>query len=204
MGWQRGSSVGQGLIMSNPHAHCHAVHFYGDDRAWCRTVAGFIADGVRHREAVIVVVTPLHRALILEQLLRLAVPVGELLRTQALRLLDASETLRLFMTASGPDGELFRRHVGGTIRATAEARSPGRVRAYGEMVDLLAQEGRLDHALRLEQLWNQVAASLDLSLLCGYAKRSFAKEIPPTDLLVQHTHLLDSTGEVSAVPVATA
>jgi len=191
-------------MMSSTHAHCHAVHFYADDHAWCRTVASFIADGVRRREAVVAVVTPLHRAFILEHLLTLGEPVAEMLSTQALRLLDAGDTLRLFMTDAGPDGELFRRHVIGTVRAAAEARSPARVRGYGEMVDLLTQRGHLDHAVQLEQLWNAAAMTLDLSLLCGYARRSFAKQIPPSDILVQHTHLLDADGRVSAVPVPTA
>jgi hypothetical protein len=191
------------MIFSS-HAHCHAVHFYTDDWAWCRTVAGFIEEGVRRREVVIAVVTPLHRTLIVEHLLNLGLPVAELLRTQAIRLFDASETLRLFVTESGPDSELFHRHIVGTVRATAEARSPARVRAYGEMVDLLTREGRVDQAVRLEQLWNDVAITLDLTLLCGYAKSSFAKQLPPSDILVQHTHLLDGDGTVSAVPVPTA
>ena len=166
-------------------------------------MASFIAEGVRHREVVIAVV---HHStcLILEHLLTLGMPVGEMLETQALRLLDARDTLRLFMTGTGPDRELFQRHVVGAVRAAAEARSPARVRGYGEMVDLLTQEGRLDHALRLEELWNDVATILDLSLLCGYAKRSFQKQVPPSDILVQHTHLLDASGRMSAVPVPTA
>ena len=191
-------------MMLSPHVHCHAVHFYADDRVWCRTVAAFIAEGVRQREVVVAIVTPLHRALILQHLLTIGVPVGEVLSTQGLQLLDASDTLRLFMTDAGPDSELFRRHVVGTVRAALESRSPSRVRGYGEMVDLLAQTGHVEHALRLEQLWNEVASALNLSLLCGYAKRSFPKELPPSDIVVQHTHLLDPYGRIGAVPVASA
>ena len=187
-----------------PHDHFHGVHFYTDDRAWCRTVAEFLADGLRRHYAIVAIVTPLHRALIVEHLQSLDLSVRGLLHTQALQLLDAEETLRLFMRDAGPDVGLFHHHLGAVVRTAAESRSPARVRACGEMVDLLAQQGQHEHALKLEMLWNELAATADLSLLCGYTLRSFHKQIVPTDVLVQHTHLLDADGEPGAIPVATA
>jgi len=187
-----------------PHEHFHGVHFYADERTWCRTVAEFLADGLRRHYAIVAIVTPLHHVMILEHLLALDLPLHDLLNTQALQLLDAEDTLALFMRDDGPDADLFHRHLLGIVRTAAESRSPARVRACGEMVDLLAQQGRHEHALRLEMLWNELAAGTDLSLLCGYALRSFHKQIVPTDVLVQHTHMLDADGEPRAVPVATA
>ena len=187
-----------------PGQHFHGVHFYSDERAWCRIAADFIADGLRRHEAIVAVVTPTHHVLILERLLALDRSVGDLLHTQSLQLFDADDTLGLFMRDTGPDAELFHRHVGGIVRAAAESRSPARVRACGEMVDLLCQEGRHEDAVRLEMLWNELAASADLSLLCSYGTRSFHKQIVPTGVMVQHTHLLNEHGEVVAVPVARA
>jgi hypothetical protein len=186
------------------HEHFHGVHFYTDERAWCRTVAEFLADGLRRHHAVVAIVTPLHHVLILEHLWSLDLPLQDLLNTQALQLLDAEDTLRLFMGEDGPDPDLFHRHVRQIVRTAAESRSPARVRACGEMVDFLAQQGRHEHAVRLEMLWNEVAAGAGLSLLCGYALRSFHKQIVPTDILVQHTHMMDADGEPGAIPVATA
>lgn len=187
-----------------PDQHFHGVHFYDDERAWCRIAADFIADGLRRHEAIVAVVTPMHHVLILERLLALDRSVGDLLDTQSLQLLDASDTLRLFMRDTGPDAELFHRHVGAIVRRAAESRSPARVRACGEMVDLLCQEGRHEDALRLEILWNELATTEDLSLLCSYKRHSFHKQIVPTAVLVQHTHLLNENGAAVAVPVATA
>jgi MEDS: MEthanogen/methylotroph, DcmR Sensory domain len=49
------------------------------------------------------------------------------------------------------------------------ARFPGRrIRAFGEMVDLLCADGNADGAIDLEALWNGLAAARDFSLLCGY------------------------------------
>jgi len=187
-----------------PDQHFHGVHFYSDERAWCRIAADFIADGLRRHEAIVAVVTPMHHVLILERLLALDRSVGDLLDTQSLQLLDADDTLGLFMGDTGPDAALFHRHVGGIIRAAAESRSPARVRACGEMVDLLCQQGRHEAAVRLEILWNELATTADLSLLCSYGTRSFHKQIVPTGIVVQHTHLLNEHGAAVAVPVATA
>ena len=187
-----------------PEQHFHGAHFYSDERVWCRIAADFIAEGLRRHEAIVAVVTPIHHVLILERLLALDRSVRDLADTQSFRLLDANETLRLFMRDTGPDAELFHRHVGGIIRAAAESRSPARVRACGEMVDLLCQEGRQEDAVRLEILWNELAATADLSLLCSYGTRSFHKRIVPTGVMVQHTHVLNEDGAAVAVPVATA
>jgi len=187
-----------------PDQHFHGVHFYSDERAWCRIAADFIADGLRRHEAIVAIVTPAHHVLILERLLALDRSVPDLLDTQSLRLLDADDTLRLFMRETGPDAELFHRHVGGIVRAAAESRSPARVRACGEMVDLLCQQGRQADAIRLEMLWNELATTADLSLLCSYATHSFRKQIVPSGVVVQHTHLLNENGAAVDVPVATA
>ena len=91
-----------------------------------------------------------------------------------LMMLDTDEILSKFMGGSTPDWQLFRLHVGGLIaRAGAgRARSKGaprrRVRAYGEMVDVLWRDGNADAAVRLEELWNELAEVHRFDLLCAY------------------------------------
>jgi len=51
------------------------------------------------------------------------------------------------------------------VRAEAELG----VRAYGEMVALLWDEGNVTAAIELEALWNELAQQLPFSLLCAYA-----------------------------------
>ena len=50
------------------------------------------------------------------------------------------------------------------------------VRAYGEMVDVLWKDGQTLAALRLEELWNDLADRHSFSLLCGYTMGHFYKE----------------------------
>ena len=73
--------------------------------------------------------------------------------------LDAAETLEKFMLDGMPDAALFTEIIGGVLgqaAAAAEGKNP-RVAAFGEMVALLWAEGNAQAAVRLEQLWNELA-----------------------------------------------
>jgi PAS domain-containing protein len=50
------------------------------------------------------------------------------------------------------------------------------VQAYGEMVDVLWRDDECDAAIRLEELWNELAATHRFDLFCGYAMNGFSKE----------------------------
>ena len=75
-----------------------------------------------------------------------------------------------------PDPLMFKSNVGDLIERLCLGRVPCPIRVYGEMVDLLWQEGNSDGAIRLEILWNQLASAYEFSLLCGYAMGHFYKE----------------------------
>ena len=60
----------------------------------------------------------------------------------------------------------------GTAVATLAA-AGARVRAYGEMVDMLAQRGDLTEAIKLEHLWNRLGERTPFFLLCGYSAAHF-------------------------------
>lgn len=92
-----------------------------------------------------------------------------------------------------PSPRAFERVVGGLIDRVAEQFSGRRIRALGEMVDLLCAEGNLDGAFALEALWNGLAASRNFSLLCGYRLDVFdrvsqASVLP--EICRSHSHVL--------------
>jgi len=51
--------------------------------------------------------------------------------------------------------------------AAAQRRAP-RIVVFGEMVALLWRDGRHEAAVRLEELWNDLARKYDFSLFCAY------------------------------------
>jgi len=89
--------------------------------------------------------------------------------------LDADETLSKFMVDGRPDERRFAEVIGSLIgRAANDGGRP--VRAFGEMVALLWAEGRHEAAIRLEELWNDLAKSQSFSLMCAYPIAGFDHE----------------------------
>jgi PAS domain S-box-containing protein len=148
--------------------HHHAVQFYEDEQFLVGRVAEFLAEGAREGEPCVVIATAEHNASFAAALRSSGVD------TEAIRFLDARATLEQFLDRGMPDAGRFREVIGGALQ---EVRGPlSRVRAYGEMVDLLWRDGEPDAAIRLEELWNDLAGHSTFSLLCAYPMANFYKE----------------------------
>ena len=151
----------------------HAVQIYASDEAFLEALDGFVSGGLRAHDSVIIIATPAHRSA-LEDRLRAHGFNVELARAEDRYVpLDAEATLARFMINGWPDEERFRQVVGGLI---VRARKRGqRVRAFGEMVALLWQQGQADATVRLEQLWDEFAAEAGFCLLCAYPQSGFTQ-----------------------------
>jgi PAS domain S-box-containing protein len=92
--------------------------------------------------------------------------------------LDASETLPRIMADSSVDTIRFNHTVGEALihAGRSVAHRKGRVAVFGELVALLWAEGKAAEAIRLEQLWNDLAKIHTFSLLCAYPIASFKDE----------------------------
>ena len=148
----------------------HFVQFYEKEEFLYPIVADFIADGLRAGEPAVVIAIPEHRDGIAADL------SGKGFDLQNVTFLDANEALATFMAGEMPDEARFRHSIGGTIAKSANEHRPSRVRAYGEMVDVLWRGGKPEAAIRLEELWNDLANHYKFSLLCAYPIGNFYKE----------------------------
>ena len=154
----------------------HVVQFYEDDQFLAKTVAKFIGAGLVADEPVIVIATEAHRAAFTTELRARAVDVDRACAGGQLILLDARETLAHFMIDDKPDWDRFRVTIGAVIDSACRGRKAQRVRAYGEMVDLLWRDGNRDGAIQLEELWNDLGRVYSFELLCAYVLDNFFKE----------------------------
>ena len=171
----------------------HAVQFYQDDDSLVTVVVKFLAEGLRQSQPGVVVATLEHRNAIDDALLAQGLDVGRMKRFGDLVLLDARETLDTIVADDLPHPELFNHVFGSALGALARMHPNRPIRAYGEMVDLLWQSGRMDAAVRVEILWNQLVQSGGVSLLCGYAIGNFYKETSAFEAICRaHTHVIGS------------
>ena len=148
--------------------HHHAVQFYEGEAFLVERVAEFLTDGTREGEPCVVIATPEHNASFVARL------QAQGANADAVTFLDARALLDEFLDHGMPHPERFVRVMDGVFgKLTGTSQ---RIRAYGEMVDLLWRDGQPEAAVRLEELWNELSGRHAFSLLCAYPMRNFYKE----------------------------
>jgi len=147
-------------VLRDPSHGDHIVQTYQDRAFLAEAVAEYLGTGLRRGEAAIIIARPAHSEAFLQKLAGVGDP-GQLV------VLDAEQTLARFMVDGMPQWNAFREVIGGLI-AQVRLQYPA-VRAYGEMVDILWQEGQRDAAIRLEEYWNELTRLQTFSLFCAYA-----------------------------------
>ena len=175
------------------YEHFHAVQFYRDDQSLSSVVGSFLAEGLRQNQPALVVATPEHRAQI-DEVLGADFDVTRLKQLGDLIVLDARETIHTFMADGMPHWRLFRHVIGRTLDDIARIHSGRTIRAYGEMVNVLWEDGLTAAALRLEALWNEMAKAHKFKLLCGYSMCNVYKDAAVGEITRQHTHLFADDG----------
>jgi signal transduction histidine kinase len=178
-------------------AHAHTVQFYENDGFLADTVVDFFAGGLVNGQRAVAIATPEHRESIAAGLFEKGFDVERARMNGQIVLLDADELLAGFMVGALPDAGRFRLAMNGLLGSHArfgEALAPRKpVVAFGEMVDLLWRRGNLQGALRLEELWNELANVYNFSLLCAYSLESFerdADDAPLRAICNQHSHVV--------------
>jgi signal transduction histidine kinase len=147
----------------------HAEDVEDADRFLVRQVGRFVRDGLAAGDTVVLFATEEHRAALLEDVL----PTGRVIAR------DAPATLEAILVGGRPDRARFAAEVGAPVTAAVRDAGSGRVRVYGELVDLLRRDGRRDAALELEEMWNELLAAHPITLLCAHA----AAELEARDVL---------------------
>jgi len=149
----------------------HAVSFYAVDSEGIDAVARFVADGWDLDECVVVVATGPHRSAVDALLVQRGYDPAGRAATGRYIAIDAEETLGHLLVDGQLDLDRFMTRVGEVIAEASAAGVP--VRAFGEMVALLWQNGLVEAAIELELMWNQLLRGRDFSLLCAYPTGAF-------------------------------
>jgi hypothetical protein len=150
----------------------HVVQLFDTTDSLANVVSAFLNDGWVRGDHMLVVAKPTHWAKTADRLERRGCPVAHAIKEGRLSALDAATTLARVMRLGVLDRQLFLDHIGAVVgRLVAESRSG--VRIYGEMVELLAEEGDFRSAQLLERLWNDLQERQPFTLLCGYNAAHF-------------------------------
>ncbi len=163
---------------SDVDGHAHAVQFYKDAAFLAEELGGFIGSNLAAGGSAVVIATGTTREAVAEKLQSRGFNLVCASEQGRYIALDAAETLTKFMRDDWPDATLFTQVVGTVLGQSAAAMQGKnrRVSAFGEMVALLWAEGKGEAAIRLEQLWNNLARMFPLALRCAYPMSGFNRE----------------------------
>ena len=171
----------------------HIVQLYQDqqflNRAVCRFAAGAIANG----EGVILVPTAAHWEAFRPRLEAEGVDVKAAQGNGQLTIVDADELLPRFMKDAMPDAPLF---LGLAANVIAKARGEGqypKVRWWGEMVNLLWEQGNVAASMSLEDQFDRLAGHHEIAIFCSFVMDNFNSEVQSRllpRLGQNHSHLI--------------
>ena len=180
-------------VLREPSHGDHIVQTYQDPAFLAEAVAEYLGTGLRRGEAAIIIARPQHSEAFLAKLAGAGEP-GQLV------VLDAEQTLARFMVDGMPQWNAFREVIGGLI-AQVRLQYPA-VRAYGEMVDILWQQGKRDAAIRLEEYWNELTRLQTFSLFCAYAMDALDPKAYAglESVCKAHTHFIPTRDARAAEP----
>jgi signal transduction histidine kinase len=183
-------------VLANPPPRTHAVQFYDDDAFLLDAVSQYLAAGLRNGDRLLMIATKAHCEGVARRLEaaggKHAAETGQLL------FLDARETLSKFMIGDMPDADIFLDLISSTTaKLKGDELGGERIRAYGEMVDLLWRDGNSRAAIRLEELWDDAGKLHPFSLLCAYVMGNFYKESDQQkffEVCRNHNHVFPTEG----------
>ena len=152
----------------------HFVQFYEADTSLLNSLSGFISKGLSSGGGAVIIATKAHRDGLESKLMGAGVDITTASASGKYVSLDAAETLSKFMVNGSPEAGRFTDLMSRVIAGVTDGRHS--VRAFGEMVALLWEQGNYDGAIRLEELWNDLQKTHSFSLFCAYPMSGFGGE----------------------------
>jgi signal transduction histidine kinase len=171
-------SIGPPLPRHNYDANGHVAQFYADPSYLIDTLSEFIGRALGAGDSAIAVATAENRDALARSLKHRGLDIAGIAKQGRYVALDAAETLSTFMASDWPDAKLFEKVMGKLVAETKEnaKAKDKRLAVFGEMVSVLWAQGKMEAALRLERLWNELARTHSFALHCGYPMSGFYRE----------------------------
>lgn len=184
--------------------HQHGVQFYSQDKFLLEELSEYIGRALQAGDSALVVATEQHRDGLLQWLTARGLDIATLVEQGRFVAMDAGQVLATFMLDGWPNEDRFNEAVGGIVSKAlvcAGGTKP-RVAIFGEMVALLWADGKAEAAIRLEQLWNELARKQSFSLFCAYPLSSFNRQEDAGPLLQvcnEHSAVIPTEGYMDLV-----
>ncbi len=171
----------------------HFAQIHRDREALSESVYAFLEGGIRRGDSVIVIADADLRDGLLDRLSRNKIHPKAAAHSGQLEVLDATKVMAgWFKPETGvPEWARFRATL---VPIVSRALPFGRgLRIFTEMSSMLWIAGNTEGAIRIEELWNDLARLHSFSLYCGYALDTHREESytgPLEDIADAHSDIL--------------
>jgi hypothetical protein len=147
----------------------HVVQVYENEEILLKSLFGFVYGGLKSGDCVILIANKMLLDGVEKLLAEKKLCLKRARENDQYITLDAEQLLERIMANDWPDETRFKE-----VLVELLDRGNGRtIRAFGEMVTFLWENGRRDATIRLEQLWTLFCNSAGICLFCAYPARGF-------------------------------
>lgn len=160
----------------------HVVQIYENEEIILDSLEGFVTSGLKAGDSVIIIASEKHIIALSSRLLKKKFDVDALQADHSYIPVNANDALAKFMVNGWPDEVKFTAMVKDLI-GKARGTTNRNVRAYGEMVAILWENGHNGATVQLEHLWNKFCEKEAFCLFCAYPKSGFTQD---TNDSIQH------------------
>jgi PAS domain-containing protein len=161
-------------VRSQPSTHI--VQFYEKDDFLVESVARFLDPTLAAGGAALVVATEAHRDALADELRARGFDLDRAVLEGRFVALDAAATLDTFMVEGWPEETGCKQVLSALLEKVTRASDGKGLAVFGEMVALLWGDEKREAAVRLEQIWNQLAETHLFALFCAYPMAGFDQE----------------------------
>jgi hypothetical protein len=175
----------------------HAVQIYENDKVFLDSLEGFVGSGLIAGDSIIIIATSEHLIALEERLAKQGFDINSLSSMDQYIGVDAKEALSHFMVNNWPQEDFFTEFIAKLLKRAQ--RNNNKVRAFGEMVSILWQQGLNAATVQLENLWNELHKNVQFTLFCAYPKAGFTQDINTSiDIICSsHTKIIEGSPKPS-------
>jgi len=156
----------------------HELQIYSNDASFLDGFTTFIAGVLNAGNAVIVLASEAHRQALLQKLHTRGFDLDAVIKSGCYISMDAGDFLSSLMVGDQPDPNQLEKVLSSVLEQAAKAPNGAarRVFACGECAPSLWAQGKVNAALRVEELWAAVSQKYEVSTLCGYISVDLQEE----------------------------
>jgi DNA-binding NarL/FixJ family response regulator len=149
----------------------HEAGFYPDESSLLDSYATFVGGALDAGNGLVMVFTPSRRDRLHQRLRARGIDLDRTIKDGRCLWMDVPAVLSTFMVGDRIDEGRFWSAASAVIMEAASFSrlTPPRVSACGECAPTLLHDGLVDAAIHLEQLWDEVARTLNVDIFCGYS-----------------------------------